>query len=136
DHTARTWESASGKLLQTWPGPPAVIAPMPIGPDGSVFGSDINRVYRAEAIGDRIVPRLLLDGQERLPVCVGVSPDGKLLAVRDRDRFLRLHSADTGKEVRRLEGDHQKHTVTAFSPDGKWLAGGGRNVPVIVWDTA
>jgi RNA polymerase sigma factor (sigma-70 family) len=60
------------------------------------------------------------------------SPDGKLVA-KARDNEIGLFDADSGKEVRRLSGHEEKVTALAFSPDGKFLASGGKDTKVILW---
>ncbi len=52
---------------------------------------------------------------------VGVSPDGKLVAVARGDEVMVVCDVATGKEVQRYKG-----MCLAFSPDGNWIAVGGR----------
>ena len=41
-----------------------------------------------------------------------------------------------GKEERVLEGHGDEVSGVAFSPDGRWLASGGRGSKLMIWDTA
>jgi RNA polymerase sigma factor (sigma-70 family) len=68
---------------------------------------------------------------------VAFSPDGRWLAWANRDREIRLCNLGTGKEVRRLMGTSPFISCLAFAPDGRTLAGGSLNDPVIyLWETA
>ncbi|MXV85471.1 T9SS type A sorting domain-containing protein [Candidatus Poribacteria bacterium] len=67
------------------------------------------------------------------------SPDGTIIAARDRDRTGRsggtiyLWNATTGESFcTRLHGDD--HTVLTFAPDSKTLATGGRDGTLRLWD--
>jgi WD40 repeat protein len=53
------------------------------------------------------------------------SADGKLLAVALPDKSVRLHDAETGKEVKALKGLQLSAGALAFSRDGKLLASAG-----------
>jgi WD40 repeat protein len=69
------------------------------------------------------------------------SPDGHLLAAGDFDNRIRLWDANSGRELRLLEG-HRRVPVSgkngvfclAFSPDGARLASGAADGVVRVWD--
>jgi WD40 repeat protein len=65
--------------------------------------------------------------------CFAVSGDGGILSRGNRSRTLLLSSND-GQPVRDLEGSLPDVGCLAFSPDGKWLAGGSRHGAVAVWD--
>jgi WD40 repeat protein len=58
---------------------------------------------------------------------VGLSPDGKTLAVKD-DKFLSFHDAATGKEIRKIKylpdsgGGRSPTDWLTFTPDGKQIA--------------
>jgi WD40 repeat protein len=64
-----------------------------------------------------------------------VSPDRKVAAVIDDDT-VRLYDIGTGKEIRAMKGHAAAVTSVDFSPDGKWLATGGKDKNTIVWDVA
>jgi WD40 repeat protein len=55
---------------------------------------------------------------------IAYSPDGKMIAAGGAGRSVGLWDAETGKEVRRLEGLSDANSV-AFSPDGRFVAGAG-----------
>jgi WD40 repeat protein len=67
---------------------------------------------------------------------VAVSADGKTVAATFGDLIL-FYDAKTGKvadEVRLGRDVFIKTTAMAFSPDGKWLALGGRPRTLLLWD--
>jgi WD40 repeat protein len=77
-------------------------------------------------------------GWMRMRHSQALSPDGKTLAVEDRDGIA-LWDTETGRLSRRLpcrpaQGDFPKFGL-CFSPDGKWLARIAGRV-VAVWDVA
>lgn len=65
---------------------------------------------------------------------VALSPDGRVLAVFDQDRYrrrqatLRLLDAQTGQVLRTLVGSREFDSALAFSPDGKTLVQVGSQV--------
>lgn len=74
---------------------------------------------------------------------LAVSPSGAWIASAQDDLTVRLWEGSTGKEVRKLEGDHAPRTrlgrsstlySVAFSPDGRWIASGDRIGGVCVRD--
>lgn len=66
-------------------------------------------------------------------------PGGQMIALGQHRRVI-LASAETGKEVSRLEGLSDVARGVTFSPDGKLLAAGsglpGRGGEVVIWDVA
>jgi WD40 repeat protein len=72
-----------------------------------------------------------------------LSPDGRLLAVSGftapegtTDHTVLLISLPEGKLVRRLHGNTLPVQDVAFSPDGKWLAAGGTDGMLRLWNTS
>jgi WD40 repeat protein/serine/threonine protein kinase len=76
--------------------------------------------------------RLALHGHSRIVTGLAYSPDGKTLASVSWDGTTRLWDTATGREAAVLQGGAWD---VAFSPDGKLLATGGKQVAVVtVWD--
>lgn len=72
-----------------------------------------------------------------------LSPDGSLLAVAGftapegtNDHSILLISLPDGQLVRRLPGNALPVQDLAFSPDGRWLAAGGTDGVLRLWETA
>ena len=65
-----------------------------------------------------------------------LSPDGRFLAT-DADylgRLIKLWDLRLGKPVRTLIGHEERVTVLAFSPAAPWLASGGDDGTIRIWD--
>src|SRR5262249_36054900 len=56
---------------------------------------------------------------------IAFSPDGQTIASAGTDKEIRLWEADTGKDIRTLDGHKGPVATLAFSPDGKYLASAG-----------
>jgi hypothetical protein len=107
-----------------------------------VSGSYDRRLIWWDAVCGRKVRELQLSAR---PLGLTQSPDGKLLALVDDERRVRLIEAATGAVALELPDAHPMYTAkmrpssvycAAFSPDGRWLATGDRTGLVLVRDTA
>lgn len=65
---------------------------------------------------------------------LAVSPDGKMMATSGFGTIC-LWETETGKEIRRLDGNHGFINCVAFSPNGKMLAWIGQGGKVYLLDT-
>ncbi|MBI4612611.1 MAG: hypothetical protein HY720_03285, partial [Planctomycetes bacterium] len=63
-----------------------------------------------------------------------VSPDGKWIVSGNADWTLKLWDAETGRELRSLEGHTDAVWALAVSPDGKWIVSGGLDKTLKVWN--
>ncbi|HEV3145040.1 MAG TPA: WD40 repeat domain-containing protein [Gemmataceae bacterium] len=61
------------------------------------------------------------------------SPDGKLIAGCGMDRSIRIWDAETGEEMRRLEGHAQTAWEARFLPDGESLVSVGEDGTIRFW---
>ena len=134
DGTARVWDAVDGQLLLTFTGHEAPVISAQFNPDGT----------RIVTTGDDVTARVWdsSSGQEiyRLSDFVFFvnsaifSPDGKILATTARGEA-KLWDAETGKQLFLLPGSINSG-VPAFSPDGKYVAVGGQDGMVSMWETA
>jgi WD40 repeat protein len=65
---------------------------------------------------------------------VAYSPDGKIVAACGLDRSIRLWHADTGKEIRTLEGHSQTAWEAYFAPNGQTLVSIGEDCTIRFWN--
>jgi RNA polymerase sigma factor (sigma-70 family) len=70
--------------------------------------------------------------QGGVPLAFAFSPDGTLLAFAGHDRLVHLVDVASGRELRLLRGHADSVLAVAFSPDGKTLASGSREIRL--WD--
>jgi WD40 repeat protein len=109
------------------------------------FTSDSKMLYSSG--WDGTVRRWDVAGGKQLPpprgahateVCAA-SPDGRTLAYADDLQTIHLVAAKGGSELRTINLADTEYSQLAFSPDGRWLAGGGSGgwqVRTALWNVA
>jgi WD40 repeat protein len=141
DGALRLVDAATGAVLRQFDGhknqerpkgaPPEIgeILSVVFAPDGKALASACfqdTRVFIWDVATGRV--RHTLPGH-RLPRVVQFYPDGRVLAVGDGDRVIRLWDAATGRKLQQLR-DHGAGIIgLAFSPDGLTLASGADTFP-------
>jgi WD40 repeat protein len=134
-------ETAGGKTFEIKVGARGGYAAF--SPDGSLLAighnlataSDLDEGYCEMKIWDT-TGRLVrtLEGSKQGGLTPMFSPDGKTLAVGNRNYETRLFEVATGKLLHTLN-KHMTHEI-AFSPDGKTLAAAYVDGTVALWDVA
>lgn len=132
DHTAKLWDSQTGKVSRTLEHPDAVYC-LAISPDGKkvATGSRDKRVRLWDvATGKKL---FTLEKHAIGVLSVAFSPDGKRLASGDSDTWVKLWDVANGKELFTLKQERYRGAWNlAFSPDGKRLVTAGDDVEM--WD--
>lgn len=69
-------------------------------------------------------------------VTLAVSPDGKWLATGGATPLIEIRDLKQKKVTRQFDGNQERIWCLSFSPDSRFLASGGDDGSVIVWDVA
>ena len=65
---------------------------------------------------------------------VAILRDGKRIVTASKDKTARVWDAESGKELRKLEGHTSLVNGVAFSPDGKRIVTASADKTARVWD--
>jgi WD40 repeat protein len=133
DNTIRHW---NGQSMSLWEGQGSAVRCLAFNPAGDSLatGGDLGILKIWSVANPQQVRRL--DGDFSSSIWnLAISPDGKLLAVGLLKSIELFHFA-TGKPVTKFAGPKRPgiHIPLAFSPDGAFLASGGTDNALQVWD--
>jgi WD40 repeat protein len=128
------WDVASKKLIRMWKDTPPVNRKVAFAPNGSQvlsYGNDAVQWWDVKA--DRPVRSLpLRKGLGDAPA--GFSTDGRRFIYASAEELIvRVLELPGGREAIRLESPPSPHGHWAFSPDGRYAAGGTSDGCVYLW---
>jgi WD40 repeat protein/tetratricopeptide (TPR) repeat protein len=138
DGIARVWDAATGRPLALRVGDSKEISAAGFSPDGRQLYTQTvdSRASLWDAVtGEPCFPAGI---KGRTLLGTALSPDGRRLVTTTGDeaeKLIHVWDVATGRPV----GSSVKQpaaTVAAFSPDGRWLAVGGKSETARVWDVA
>ena len=138
DRTARIWDVASGRGIQTLKGHTDVVSSAAFSPDGTlVVTAGDDRTARIWDVASGRSTQTLRGHSARSAV---FSPDGKLVATAGGDGTASIWDVPSGGSLRTLKGPG---TSAVFSPDGKlvvtahfdgavvWVVASGRRLHIL-----
>jgi RNA polymerase sigma factor (sigma-70 family) len=142
DGKARVWDVATGKELQHFPLPiKGRLGEHAISPDGKTWAStcvdvgDVPSIVLWDAATGR--KRDALVGHEWWTRALSFSPDSGTLYSWNRngtEQTVRLWDVATHKKTREFDAGEKDIYRGAFSPDGNWFAGVGREDVLLLYD--
>ena len=83
--------------------------------------------------GTITIPLLTIPTSGRV-TCIGLSPDGNQIVSGSDDKSVRVWDANTGEQLRELQGHTSSVISVAFSHDGNRIVSGSYDNSVRVWD--
>jgi WD40 repeat protein len=142
----RFWDARSGKELHKLISNNGPIGAVAFAPDGRTlaYSDQLGLIGLAVPVEQRWASTThassVQQGHIGTVESVSFSPDGKTVAgCSAAETIVRIWDAQSGKELRRLNGPERACHAAAFTSDGKTLAAGGEidgGIGIRVWDAA
>ena len=131
----RLWNLAvTPPVSSPWPlsKPPGSLRVARLSPDGTMLAVAFED---GVTVWDVRSKKELLSVSAPAPLAdVAFSPDGRRIAMACANRTMPVHEVPSGKLVGVARGFGQTAESAAFSPDGRFLAGGSHEASASVWD--
>jgi WD40 repeat protein len=138
DRLIRLWDVATGKRLRQFAGSQSIAyGGIALAPDGKTIaqgGEDKPSLVLWDTATGKA--QNLIRDYVRPVSGVALSPDGKMLASKERGGGIQLWELPSGKALRRLPDPNFWVHPLVFSPDGRTLACGGRDNIIRLWEVA
>jgi Tol biopolymer transport system component len=134
DHTAKVWDTVTGKPVLTLYEHSGRVLGIAWSPDGQCLATSDRTVQIWNAADATRLAKLR--NYRAFVWGVAWSPDGQRLATASDDMTARVWDATNGRYLLKIVGhtDHVRHV--AWSPDGQYLATASNDKTACVWDAA
>ncbi|MEM7345945.1 MAG: protein kinase [Chloroflexota bacterium] len=148
DGTIRLWDSEQGTLQALLEGHTYIVHQVAWSPDGAMLASsDAGGIIW---VWDVVTGARLrnLEGHGNEVFSIDWSPDGSRLVSGSKDHIVAIWDASTGEVISTMEGREQAYQQQhefrgynwvqsiAWSPDAQWLAAGGHDFVIRLWNPA
>lgn len=140
DKTVKLWDVANQKELGTLTGHESSIDELEFSPDGGTLASAADGVVKLWSVAtmkEQASLRVLETDKSRIiqshVLSMAFSPDGKMLAIGDSERTVKLWNIALRQPLLTLTGHTESISVLEFSADGKTLASGGLDNKITLW---
>ncbi|MCI0380550.1 MAG: TIGR03067 domain-containing protein [Gemmataceae bacterium] len=127
------WDLRSGRIVRHFAGKAAV--PLALSPDGRFLARGGKEIQIFEIHTEKVIHRFSNPfPSTSMSNVLAFSPLGRVLAYGDRNGSVSFWDVVSGRELGKHQGHLGEVTCIYFTEDGRFLASGGADTTVVVWN--